>query len=86
MARFKVVCDAADAGDIGLPRPDPPPPLPEYTEESPEDSDEEFDVDRCFFKTISASAKGVPGAVVVALLTTSSSAPFDGIVLALDMN
>jgi hypothetical protein len=87
MARFNVVCDADDAGDIGLPRPEPPPPFPEYTEDSPEDSDEEFEVDLCFFKTISARAKGVPGAVVVALLTTSSPSPsFDAIVLALDMN
>ena len=87
IARFIVVCDTADAGDIGLPRPEPPPPLPEYTDESPDDSDEEFEVDLCFFITISATAKGVPGAVVAALLIVSSpSAPFDVTAAAFDMN
>ena len=39
---------------------------------SPDDSDEELEVDRCFFKTISANAIGVPVVVAVVLLEASS--------------
>ena len=67
---------------MGLPRPEPPPPLPEYKEESPEDSEDELEVDRCFFKTISAKVE----VVVVLLAVSSPSAIFCPAIFVFDKN